>query len=85
MQKVAIVGAIIEDPASHQQAFNEIVSSYKGFVRGRLGLPFDEARLAVIALVVCGSMDEINSFTGKLGKIPSVSVKTTISQTTIEQ
>ncbi len=84
MRKIAIVGAIIENPSEHQQAFNEIVSSCKGLVRGRIGLPVDEARMAVIALVVCGTPDEINSFTGKLGKIPSVSVKTTISQATLQ-
>lgn len=85
MKRIAIVGVILEDPKGYQHAFNEVVSQQKNMVKGRMGLPFDDMGLAVISLVVEGTMDEINSFTGKLGRIPSVTVKTAISQKVVGQ
>lgn len=84
MKRIAIIGVILEDPKGYQYQFNELVSQQKNMVKGRMGLPFDDLHLAVISLVIEGTMDEINSFTGKLGRIPSVTVKTAISQKIID-
>ena len=80
MQKIAVISAILEEPAACQQQFNETVSAFKGLVRGRMGIPFDKEGIAVVALTVTGELDEINHLTGKLGKIPHVLVKTAISK-----
>lgn len=80
MKKIAAVTAILEKPKEAQQEFNTIVSSFKGIVRGRFGIPFEEEEIAIISLVVVGDLNEINSLTGKLGNIPDVSVKTAISK-----
>ena len=45
-----------------------------------MGIPFHEQGISVISLTVVGTMDEINSFTGKLGKIPNIQIKTAISK-----
>lgn len=83
MKRIAIVGVILEDPQGYQHQFNQLVAQYKGMIRGRMGLPFDYADMAVISLVIEGTLDEINSFTGKLGRVPSITVKTAISQKVI--
>ena len=80
MKKVAVISAILEEPGICQKEFNEVVSDFKEIVKGRMGLPFDEIGLAVISLTVVGELDQINSFTGKLGNIQYVSVKTAISK-----
>lgn len=80
MKKIAVISVILEDPAATQQEFNEIVSAFSYMVRGRMGIPFEDAKIGVISLIVVGTIDEINSLTGKLGRLPQVAVKTAISK-----
>ena len=82
MKRIAVIGAILEQPATCQKPFNDIVSDYKGIVKGRMGIPFEEENMAVVSLTVLATVDEINSLTGKLGNIPHVTVKTAISDKT---
>lgn len=80
MKKVAVVSAILEDPESTQHEFNDIVASFKGIIKGRMGIPLPEHGVSLISIAVVGETDEINSLTGKLGKIPKVAVKTAMSK-----
>ena len=80
MKKVAVISAILEEPINSQHTFNDVVASYKGLVRGRMGLPLHEEGVTVITLTVVGDLDEINSLTGKIGRIEHVQVKTAISK-----
>jgi putative iron-only hydrogenase system regulator len=84
MKKIAVISAILEEPDKCQKEFNEVVSSFKGIIKGRMGIPFDEEGLAVICVTVMAELDEINSLTGKLGKIEHVLVKTSVSKKEIE-
>lgn len=80
MKRVAVISAILENPDHCQQSFNALISGFKGIIKGRMGLPFQEEDIAVVSIVVLGELDEINSLTGKLGNIPHVTVKTSISK-----
>lgn len=80
MKRVAVISAILERPRDSQHLFNEIVAGYKDMVRGRLGIPLMEAEVTVISITVVGDINDINSLTGKLGKLPDVQVKTSISK-----
>jgi len=80
MRKIAVISAILEEPDKCQNEFNEIVSNYKEIIKGRMGIPFEDANLSVICIMVMGELDEINAFTGKLGKLEHVLVKTSISK-----
>ena len=80
MKKIAAISAIIENPNLAQAEFNKVVSNFKGIIKGRLGIPFDEEDMAIISIVVIGDLNEINNLTGKLGNIPHVTVKTAISK-----
>ena len=44
-----------------------------------MGIPLDD-ETSVISIVVVGSLNEINSLTGRLGNIEGVTVKTAISK-----
>ena len=50
-----------------------------------MGIPFDKEGVSVICITVVADMDIINNLTGKLGKIPSVMVKTSVSKKEILQ
>ena len=80
MAKIAVISAILEDPKAAHRPFNDVISDYQKIVRGRMGIPFEDDQIAVISIVVAAELDEINSFTGKLGAIPNVLVKTAISK-----
>jgi putative iron-only hydrogenase system regulator len=79
MKRVAVVGAVLTKPRLSQKPFNETVGSFKGLVKGRMGIPFDEDDIAVVSITLVGELDEINALTGKLGNIPNVAVKTAVS------
>jgi putative iron-only hydrogenase system regulator len=80
MPRIAVIGAVLEKPRETQKPFNDTIAGFKGIVKGRMGIPFDEDDLAVIAITLQGEIDEINALSGKLGKIPGVTAKTAISQ-----
>ncbi|MBS7525717.1 iron-only hydrogenase system regulator [Fusibacter paucivorans] len=81
--KVGVISAILEDAQDVQGKFNEIVAAFKHIVKGRTGIPFDQYGMSVVTIIVIGTVDDINSLTGKLGNIKNVSVKTSISKKTI--
>ena len=79
MNRIAVIGAVLENPQASQKAFNETLGQFKGIVKGRMGIPFDEENMAVISITLLGELDDINALTGKLGNLPHVTVKTAIS------
>ena len=80
MSRVAVISAVLDDPEKCQQEFNKILVGFKGIIKGRMGIPFDNEGVSVV-----GDMDTINNLTGKLGRIPSVSVKTSVSKKEIRE
>lgn len=77
--RIGIIGIVIED-ASKTDEVNSILHSYAKLFAGRMGLPFREKNLAVITLIAEGTNDEISSFTGKLGRIKGISVKSMMTK-----
>lgn len=80
MRRIAVIGAILDNPSESNHRFNETLAEFKTIVRGRMGLPFPDEEISVISITVLGTLDEINHLTGKLGTIPNVTVKTSISK-----
>lgn len=62
-------------------AINQIISEYASIILCRQGLPFHERPVAVISLIVEGSVDQINSICGKLGRLNGVSAKAVVTKT----
>lgn len=84
-KKIAVISAILEEPQEVQHKFNDIIAEYRGIVKGRTGIPFDQYGVSIITIIIMGTVDEINSMTGKLGNLNHVSVKTSISKKAIEE
>jgi len=79
MARAAVISAILDDPAGIQGQFNQIISDHNHLIWGRMGIPVDGGRTALISLTAVGTLDDINKLTGQLGALPSVSVKTAIA------
>lgn len=78
MVRAANISVILEKPSECQNKFNETVSEFNHLIRGRMGIPFEN--IALISLTVIGELDEINTFTGLLGRIKGISVKANVSK-----
>ncbi|MCH5277550.1 MAG: iron-only hydrogenase system regulator [Desulfovibrionaceae bacterium] len=77
--RLGTVGIVVEDFKA-SAAINAILHQHADIIVGRLGIPYRQRGVAVIALVVDGSMEAISAMTGKLGQIPHVSVKLAITR-----
>lgn len=80
MSKLGVVSAILENPKEVQDEFNGVVASFRGSIKGRMGIPFAD-ELSVISIALTGETEEvINEFTKQLDNINGVNVKTSISK-----
>ncbi len=77
--RLGTVGIVVENLES-SAAINAVLHQYADIIVGRLGIPYRRRGVAVIALTVDGSMENISAMTGKLGQIPHVSVKSAITR-----
>lgn len=77
--RLGTVGIVVEDMEA-SAAINTILHQHADIIVGRLGIPYRSRGVAIIALAVDGSMEEISAMTGKLGKISGVSVKSAITK-----
>ena len=80
MKRIAVISAILDSPERIQSEFNSLVASFKGIIKGRMGLPMPEYGITVIMIALAGELDEINSLTGRMGLLHGVQVKTSISK-----
>lgn len=79
-RRIGIVSIIVYEPDAVYQILNEILHTYSRLIIGRLGVPYRERSLSIIALIVDGTTDEIGALTGKLGQLDSVTVKTSFAK-----
>lgn len=79
MKRAAIISIILNDPHNSQRSCNDLISDFSDIVRGRMGIPFDNGKVALISLTVVAELDKINSLTGKLGRLKDTNVKATIA------
>ncbi|MGI6097371.1 MAG: TM1266 family iron-only hydrogenase system putative regulator [Dethiobacteria bacterium] len=73
--RIGFVGIAIENRELCADKVNDILSAHADLIVGRLGVPYRERNVSVIALIVDGNADEIGALSGKLGKLKGVQVK----------
>ncbi len=76
--RVAVIGIIVENRES-AAALNGILSAYGDRIIGRMGIPYRERDINVIAVAIDAPQDEINALSGEIGKLDGVSAKTAYS------
>lgn len=79
-KRLGVVGIVVEGRENAAGRVNEILSDFGDVIIGRMGVPYREQQVAVIALIVDGTTDEIGALTGRLGAIPGVNVKSALSR-----
>lgn len=80
-RRIGVVSIIIESRLNTADQVNHILSQHGELIVGRMGIPYRERGLSVIALIVDGTTDAVGAMTGQLGAIPGVSVRSAFSKT----
>lgn len=78
-KRIGVVGIVVENMNSTSK-LNAILHDHADLILGRLGVPYKEKNVRVIALIVEGTTDQIGALTGKLGNLSGVNVKTALSK-----
>ncbi len=76
--RVALLSIIVEEPSSVPQ-LNEILHEYGEFIIGRMGLPYRERNINIIAIAMDAPQSVISALSGKIGRLQNVTVKATYS------
>lgn len=80
-QRYAFAGIIIEDREKAAASVQKILSEYSSLISGRMGIPnLEDGNLSIITIILHATTDEIGALSGKIGRIPGVSIKTGISK-----
>lgn len=77
--RVAVIGIMIEDAAMAPKV-NDLLHDFAPYIIGRMGLPHQKKKLAVISIIMDAPQDEINKLSGKLGMLDGVTAKTIYSK-----
>ena len=79
-KRLGFVGIIIEDRQRAAPLVNEVLTSFGECIVARTGIPLRKQTLCVITLIVDATTDQVGEMTGRLGKLPGVSVKSALSK-----
>lgn len=81
-KRIGVVGIIVEQKSS-VTLLNDLLSQHGHLIIGRMGIPHHGA-VNIISLIIEGSNDEIGAFTGKIGALPGVLVRSTLTSYIVE-
>ena len=76
--RVAVISIIVEEKDS-VELLNQILSEYRDYIIGRMGIPYRDKKVNIICIAIDAPEDRINALTGKIGKLNGVSAKTNYS------
>lgn len=78
-QRIGTITILISD-RNRSTEVNQLLSHYSDIILCRQGLPFHNRPVAVIALIVEGTMNQINTLTGQLGRLEGVECKAALTK-----
>lgn len=78
-KRIGTITILVTDRSQASQ-INPIISDYSDIILCRQGLPFQQRAVAVISLIVEGSVNRINALTGTVGRIQGVECKAVMTK-----
>lgn len=72
--RIALLGIVVEQEGS-VELLNQLLSDYKDYVVGRMGIPYRQRGVNLISIVLDAPGDAISALSGKLGMLPGISAK----------
>ena len=74
--RLALLGIIVENPDS-VEPLNKVLHEYRQYIIGRMGIPYREKGINIISIAIDAPQDLTSEISGKIGRLPGVTVKTT--------
>ena len=71
-----IVTIVVDDIELAFTPVSDLIHSYASHILLRVGYPMKDKNVSVIFLIMELGLDDLGAFSGKLGQIPNVKVKT---------
>ncbi|MEW6660969.1 MAG: TM1266 family iron-only hydrogenase system putative regulator [Bacillota bacterium] len=79
-QRLGVIGIVVEGRENICDRLNAVLSTYGHMIVGRMGIPYRDRGVSVIALIVDGNTDELGALSGKLGSLPGVTAKVALTK-----
>ncbi len=77
-KRIGTITILIKDRLQSAE-INRLLSEHADIIFCRQGLPFHDRSVAVISLIVEGTMAQINGLTGPLGRLQGVASKAVVT------
>ena len=77
--RVALLGIVVDNPDS-AEALNKLLSEYRDFIVGRMGIPYRSRGINLISIVIDAPQDAISALTGKIGMLKGITAKALYSK-----
>lgn len=77
MKRIGVVGIVLKGDKQVAVEMQRVLSDFSDVIVGRMGVPRDGVNS--IALIVEGEVERINALAGRLGKFPTLSVKSALT------
>jgi putative iron-only hydrogenase system regulator len=78
-KRLGVAGIVIED-TTVVPAVNAILHEFAELIVGRMGIPYRARGVSIVSIILDGCTDDISALTGRLGRVPGVSVKTALTR-----
>ena len=82
--RVAVMSILVENSDS-VETLNSLLHEYGEFIIGRMGIPYRKRKVNIISIALDAPQNTISALSGKIGKLPGVSVKTAYSAITSKE
>ena len=76
--RIAVMSIIVEDRDASEK-INRLLHEYGEYIIGRMGIPYRKRGVSIISVALDAPQNTIAALSGKVGSLPSVSVKTAYS------
>jgi len=73
--RIGVIAILVEERKTAVPKVNELLSEFGETIIGRIGLPYREKGVNIIAIIVEGTTDQLGALSGKLGMVPGVRSK----------
>ena len=76
-KRIGTIIILIETKESISR-LNLLITKFSDLIIGRQGIPLRQRNMSIISLVLEGSVDEIGAFSGQIGRLRGIKIKTAL-------
>lgn len=82
--RVAVMSILVEEsegcPSESVKQLNGLLHEFGQYIIGRMGIPYRQKQVNIISIAMDAPQNVISALSGKIGRLPGVTVKTTYTK-----